>query len=356
MDVGGWLRSLGLGQYEAVFRDNAIRADVLADLTDGNLEKLGLPRGDRIRLLKAIAGLMGTPTAATKSEPAAAPDPVAAQSTSAERRPITIMFCDIVGSTGPVTGFDPEDWWNFVTAYHHAASEAVTQMGGRIAKTRGDGLMALFGHPIAQENDSERAVRAALTIQRALAELNRRNAGMGTPELVARIGVESGAVVVEPTGEVFGETPNVAARVQELAEPGTVLITARVQRQVAGLFVAEDRGAHALTGLSAPVALYSIVRASGGRRFAARALTPLVGREEELDLLTSALGADPERRGAAQPGRRGTRHRQVSPRRGVSPEAPPDAAHVCRMVVVATVSEYAAAPTRRLGSPAIRRG
>ena len=287
MDVGGWLRTLGLGQHEAAFRDNAIRADVIADLTDGDLEKLGLPLGDRKRLLKAIAGLMGTPAATTRSEPTAAypPHPPAVQSTSVERRPITVMFCDIVRSTGLAAAFDPEDWWNFVTAYHDAASEAVTQMGGRVAKTRGDGLMALFGHPIAQENDSERAVRAALAIHRALAELNRKNAGMGTPELVARIGVESGAVVVEPTGEVFGETPNVAARVQGLAEPGTVLITARVQRQVAGLFVAEDRGARALKGLSAPVTLYSVVRASGGRRFGARALAPLVGREEELDLL-----------------------------------------------------------------------
>jgi tetratricopeptide (TPR) repeat protein len=158
-------------------------------------------------------------------------------------------------------------------------------MGGRVAKKLGDGLMALFGHPIAQENDSERAVRAALAIQRALAELNRDNAGSGRPELVARIGVESGAVVVDAAGEIFGDAPNIAARVQALAEPGTVLITARVQRQVAGLFVAEDRGAHALKGAPEPTTLFRIVRASGGRRFSVRALTPLVGREEDLDLL-----------------------------------------------------------------------
>jgi predicted ATPase len=143
----------------------------------------------------------------------------------------------------------------------------------------------VFGHPIAQENDSERAVRAGLAIQRALAELNRDNAGSGRPELVARIGVESGAVVVDAAGEIFGDAPNIAARVQALADPGTVLITARVQRQVAGLFVAEDRGARELRGVPEPIGLYRIVRASGGRRFGARALTPLVGREEELDLL-----------------------------------------------------------------------
>ena len=163
------------------------------------------------------------------------------------------MFCDLVGSTTISAALDAEDWRNLVSAYLDAASEAVAQMGGRVAKKLGDGLMALFGHPIAQENDSERAVRAALAIQRALAELNQENAGSGRPELVARIGVESGAVVVDAAGEIFGDAPNIAARVQALADPGTVLITARVQRQVAGLFVAEDRGAHALKGAPEPI-------------------------------------------------------------------------------------------------------
>ncbi len=195
------------------------------------------------------------------------------------------MFCDLVGSTGLAARLDVEDWRNLLSAYLDAASAAVTQMGGRVAKTLGDGLMALFGHPIAQENDSERAVRAALAIHRALAELKRKNAGSGQPELVARIGIESGAVVVDEAGEIFGDAPNVAARVQALAEPGTVMVTARVQRQVSGLFVAEDRGAHILKGASEPTTLFRIVRASGGRRAGARALTPLVGRAEELALL-----------------------------------------------------------------------
>jgi class 3 adenylate cyclase len=227
MDVGGWLRSLGLGQYEANFRDNKIDVDVLADLTDGDLEKLGLPLGDRKRLLKAIARLAATAPSAPSSSVSemeeeerpkggragtSRPSGRPAPRDTAERRPITVMFCDLVGSTGIAAKLDAEDWRNFVSAYLDAASEAVAQMGGRVAKTLGDGLMALFGHPIAQENDSERAVRAALAIQRALAELNHKNAGSGAPELVARIGVESGAVVVEPTGEVFGEAPNVAAR------------------------------------------------------------------------------------------------------------------------------------------------
>jgi predicted ATPase len=165
------------------------------------------------------------------------------------------------------------------------AARAVTELEGHVLKKLGDGLMVLFGYPHAQENDCERAVRAGLGIQRALMEINARNSSQGLQALVARIGIESGPVVVDATGEVFGEAPNVAARVQALAEPGTVLVTANVQRHTAGLFVAEDRGAHELKGVPEPTTLFRIVRASGGRRFGARALTPLIGREEELDLV-----------------------------------------------------------------------
>jgi hypothetical protein len=159
-------------------------------------------------------------------------------------------------------------------------------MGGHVAKKLGDGLMVLFGYPVAQENDSERTVRAALSIQRALAELNRNNAGAGKPALNARIGLETGAVVVDAAGEIFGDAPNIAARVQALAEPGAVLVTARVQRQVAGLFVAEERGTHTLKGVSEPTVLFRLVRASGGgRRSGGRNLTPLVGRDDEMAML-----------------------------------------------------------------------
>ena len=181
---------------------------------------------------------------------------------------------------------DAEDWRDLVNAYLDAASTAVTSFGGHVLKRLGDGLMALFGYPQAQENDAERAVRAALAIQRALADLNMRNTARNAPELKARIGIESGPVVVEATGEVFGDAPNVAARVEAAAEPGSVLVTLNVQRQTAGLFVAEDEGARELKGVSAPVQLFRIVRASGGgRRGGARSLTPFVGREEELGLL-----------------------------------------------------------------------
>ena len=251
MDVGGWLRGLGLGQYEANFRDNKIDFDVLADLTDGDLQELGVPLGDRRRLLRAIAELgaqQPLTTQARRTPAAPAPAQSFAQLDSAERRPITVMFCDLVGSTELAAALDVEDWRNLLNSYLDEASRAVTALGGHVLKMLGDGLMAVFGYPRAQENDAERAVRAALAIQRALGEVNARNATRGAPQLTARIGIESGPVVVEATGEVFGDAPNIAARVQAAAEPGTVLVTSTVQRQVAGLFIVEDKGAHELKG------------------------------------------------------------------------------------------------------------
>ncbi len=284
MDVVAWLRGFGLGQYEAAFRDAAIDMDVLPELTDADLEKLGVPLGHRKRLLKAIAGLEvanGAPPPANSGASAIPPSEPSAWD-GAERRNIAVLFCDLVGSTSISARLDAEEWRDLVNAYLDAAARAVTGMGGHVAKKLGDGLMALFGYPAAQENDSERAARAALAILRALAELNVANAGAGKPELAARIGIAAGTVVVDATGEVFGDAPNVAARVQALAEPGSVLITANVQRQLAGLFMAEDRGAHELKGVPKPVTLFRLGLQSGaGRRLCARALTSLVGREEE---------------------------------------------------------------------------
>jgi hypothetical protein len=161
-------------------------------------------------------------------------------------------------------------------------------MGGKVANKLGDGLMALFGYPVAQENDAERALRAALAIQRVLVEQNRKNEGSGKPVLAARIAIESGPVVVDAAGEIFGDVPNIAARAQALAEPGSVVVTVRVQRQVAGLFVAEERGSHELKGVPEPVALFRLIRASGGgRRAGQRHLTPLVGRDEEMPMFAA---------------------------------------------------------------------
>jgi class 3 adenylate cyclase/tetratricopeptide (TPR) repeat protein len=282
MDVGAWLRGLGLGQYETTFRESEIDAEVLPDLTEGDLNQFGMPLGHRKRLLKAIVALGTVETASKSSSPAPASSPTGA----VERRPITVMFCDLVGSTSLAAKLDAEDWRDLVGSYLDAASTAVTRLEGHVHSKHGDGLMALFGYPKAQENDAERAVRAALSIQRALEELNARSAVKNVPQLAARIGLESGQVVVDATGAVFGEAPNVAARVQSAAEPGSILITAAVQRQTAGLFVAEDHGQHEVKGVSTPVTLYRVARASGGgRRGGARALTALVGREEDLDLL-----------------------------------------------------------------------
>ncbi len=285
MDVGIWLRSLGLEQYEQDFRDNKIDADVLPRLTADDLRDIGVSAvGDRRRLVAAIAALAGS--APSADVPVSSPKPASpkARQVSAERRPVTVMFCDLVGSTSLAARLDPEDSRNLVAAYLDEASNAVTGLGGHVLKKLGDGLMALFGYPQAQENDAERAVRAALAIQRAIAEINTKNAGRGAPELRARIGLESGPVVVDAAGEVFGEAPNTASRVE--AEPGSVLITMNVQLQVAGLFVAEERGARELSGVSEPVKLFRIVRASGaGRRGGARAPTPFVGREEDLAVL-----------------------------------------------------------------------
>jgi class 3 adenylate cyclase/predicted ATPase len=289
MNVRVWLRGLGLGRYEEKFRENKIDFEVLADLTDGDLQELGVPLGDRRRLLRAIAALGAQQSLTTQARRTpAAPTPAQsfAHLDSAERRPITVMFCDLVGSTELAAVLDVEDWRNLLNSYLNEASKAVTGLGGHVLKMLGDGMMAVFGYPRAQENDAERAVRAALAIQQALGEVNARNAATGAPQLAVRIGLESGPVVVDDDGEMFGEAPNIAARVQAAAEPGTVLVTSTVQRQVAGLFIVEDKGAHELKGAPAPVTLYRIVRISGGRRRrGARLLTRFVGREEDLAIL-----------------------------------------------------------------------
>ena len=293
--VTEWLQSLGLSEYADRFAENDIDFSILPELTDQDLEKIGVASlGHRRKILKAIAALNG-PTAAPPAPAPPAPKPaavpaleprVAPAEAVGERRYLTVMFCDLVGSTGISAKLDAEEWRDLVGAYLDAASAAVTEMGGHVAKKLGDGLMALFGYPVAHENDAERAARAALSIQRALADLNAKNAGTGKPALAARIGLETGPAVVDAAGEIYGDVANVAARVQALAEPSAVLVTARVQRQVAGLFVAEERGTHTLKGVPEPTVLFRLVRASGGgRRSGQRQLTPLVGRDDEMAML-----------------------------------------------------------------------
>jgi class 3 adenylate cyclase len=300
LDIDGWLRGIGLGQYTETFRANDIDGELLGRLTNDDLKDIGVASfGHRKKLLEAIAELGSAPATAPAAAPAPsplepapippaiAPPPISSSVEAAgERRYLTVMFCDLVGSTGISAQLDAEEWRDLVGAYLDAASVAVTEMGGHVAKKLGDGLLALFGYPLAHENDAERAVRAALSIQRALTELSRKNEGTGNPVLSARIGLETGPAVVDAAGEIYGDVANIAARVQALAEPGTVLVTARVQRQVAGLFVAEERGTHTLKGVPEPTVLFKLVRASGGgRRSAQRNLTPLVGRDDEMTML-----------------------------------------------------------------------
>ena len=302
--ISDWLEKLGMSEYAQRFAENGINAAALRHLTDQDLKDIGVLLGHRRIMLATIAKLDGLPeVTATRAVTApnaqdtterAATIPADATPTSAfaaveatgERRHITVMFCDLVNSTGIAARLDAEEWRDLVGSYLDTASAAVTEMGGKVAKKLGDGLMALFGYPVAQENDAERAVRAALAMQRSLTELNRKNEGTGKPALAARVAIDLGPVVVDATGEIFGDVPNVAARAQALAEPGSVVVTGRVQRQVAGLFVAEERGSHFLKGVPEPVTLFRLIRASGGgRRAGQRHLTPLIGRDEEIAML-----------------------------------------------------------------------
>jgi class 3 adenylate cyclase len=216
--VAEWLENLGLGQYAHRFAENDIDFALLTKLTDADLKELGVTSlGHRKRLLEAIANLdkVAVPSAPSMATPPAATTLVAPPAEAAgERRHVTVMFCDLVDSTGISAKLDVEEWRDLVSAYLDAASAAVTEMGGKVAKKLGDGLMALFGYPVAQENDAERAVRAALSIQRALAELNRKNEGAGKPALAARIAIDTGPAVLDAGGEIFGDVANVAARAQ----------------------------------------------------------------------------------------------------------------------------------------------
>ena len=210
---------------------------------------------------------------------------------SAERRQLTAMVCELLGSATLSSRVDPEDLREVIAAYRRVVAKIVAGFDGFVGKSMGEyvgeGVLVYFGYPTAQENDAERAVRAALAIQRALSQHNADNVNEGAPKLSARIGLDCGLVVVDSTGEVFGEAPNIAARVPVVRRARRGRRHRQRPRQVPGLFVTEDKGAHELRGVAEPVTLYRVVRASGGRRrAAARPLTTFVGREEELGLLT----------------------------------------------------------------------
>jgi class 3 adenylate cyclase/tetratricopeptide (TPR) repeat protein len=289
MDIAEWLRRLDLAQYVEAFAANAIDWSVLPSLTADDLKDIGVAAvGHRRKLLNAIAAL---------SEPAAAADPAGTASprstvvSGAERRQLTIMFCDLVGSTALSARLDPEDLREVHGAYHAAVAEEVGRFGGFVAKYMGDGVLSYFGYPEAHEDDAERAVRTGLALAERVARLKTH------ARLESRIGIATGLVVVGDLighGEaqergVVGETPNLAARMQELAPPGGVIIAEGTRRLIGDLFELRDLGAVQVKGFAAPVPVWQALRPSAveSRFEALRAgdLTPLVGREEELDLL-----------------------------------------------------------------------
>jgi class 3 adenylate cyclase len=289
MDIEAWLQGLGLERYVPAFRDNEIDWEVLPKLTSDDLREIGVaPIGHRRKLLDAIAALgASAPTAAVRAAISDASAPA-----EAERRQLTVMFCDLVGSTALSARLDPEDLRAVMGAYHRCASAVIEHAGGFVAKYMGDGALAYFGYPRADEHDAERAVRAGLALVEAVAGLD---TAAGAP-LSARVGIATGLVVVgdllgrgaAQEQAVIGETPNLAARLQALADPGSVVIAPSTRRLTGGLFEYEDLGAIEIKGFSAPVIASRVLRESAAQsRFEAlrEARTPLVGRQEELALL-----------------------------------------------------------------------
>jgi class 3 adenylate cyclase len=289
LDIDSWLRGIGLEQYAQSFRDNAIDADVLRDLTDEHLRELGLPLGARLKQLRAIA-------APGISEQTPAPPEITppAPRTDAERRHVTVMFSDLVGSTALSARMDPEDLREVISAYQKCVAETAGRFGGFVAKYMGDGVLVYFGYPQAHEHDAERAVRAGLELVMAVTKLKTHTS------LQSPVGIATGLVVVgdligsgaSQEQAIVGETPNLAARLQGVAEPNMVVIAEGTRKLLGNLFELEDRGAQDLKGIAGPVRAWAALRpAAVESRFDAlhaSGLADLVGREEELEILYDA--------------------------------------------------------------------
>ena len=285
--IAEWLAKIGLERYAAAFADNDVDVTVLRHLTDGDLEKIGVSLGHRKRMLAAIAELAGAAPAT--------PEPVAATEQkpqeNAERRQVTVMFSDLVGSTALSARMDPEDLREIISTYQKCVTETVRRFGGFVAKYMGDGVLIYFGYPQAHEDDADRAVRAGLEVIAAVTALE------APVPLQTRVGIATGLVVVGDligSGEaqergIVGETPNIAARLQGVAEPNTVVISDSTRKLLGNLFELEDLGAKDLKGIAGPVKTWAALRpGSVESRFEAlhgSGLTALVGREEELELL-----------------------------------------------------------------------
>jgi class 3 adenylate cyclase/predicted ATPase len=284
--IADWLQKLALGQYAQTFAENEIDVSVLPHLTDQDLKDMGVPLGPRRKILAAITAEIGTTNATP--EPAASIEPKPQD--TAERRQVTVMFSDLVGSTALSTRMDPEDLREVISAYQRCVAETVQRFGGFVAKYMGDGVLVYFGYPQAHEDDAERAVRAGLELVAAVSSLKTH------APLQTRVGMATGLVVVgdligsgaSQEQAIVGETPNLAARLQGVAEPNSVVIAESTRKLVGNLFELEDLGAKDLKGIG-PVRVWSALRAGSAEgRFEAfhgTGLTDLVGREEELELL-----------------------------------------------------------------------
>jgi class 3 adenylate cyclase len=281
-DVERWLEGLGLGEHATLFAENRIDFRVLPELTDEDLRELGIVLGDRKVFMKAVRGLIQEP-------PAPVAEPV---SSDAERRRLTVMFCDLMGSTELSQKLDPEDYRDLLTAFQDACSDAVKRHQGHVAKHLGDGLLAYFGYPQAHEDDAEQAVRAGLAVVAAVGKID------GGEPLNVRVGIATGlAVVGDIVGDemseadaISGDTPNLAARLQAFASANMVVIGERTYALLSKAFECEALGAQQLKGIKEPFEVWRVV---GERRSESRfetrhsgAFTPFVGRQEELDLLT----------------------------------------------------------------------
>jgi len=293
MNVADWLHALGLGQYEAAFRENSVAADLLPNLTPEDLKDLGITLvGHRRRLLDAISALRADAGLSEDPQVASAEPPGPAQQSTGERRQLSVMFCDLKDSTPLSSRLDPEELSAVIRGYQARVAAIIARSGGFIARYVGDGILIYFGWPEAHETDAESAVHAALAV---IAAVNQ--SPVHGQHLSVRIGIATGVVVVgSPIGEgdarqqtAIGETPNLAARLQNLAGPNGIVIDAATHRQIGGFFKFRDLGTIALKGLPNPVLAWEVVEdAAVESRFEAlraETMTPLVGRQEELDLL-----------------------------------------------------------------------
>jgi class 3 adenylate cyclase len=290
--ITDWLEKLGMSEYAQRFAENDIDVEVLGELTDKDFDRLGVSIGHRRKMMRAIREFTASPVSAVMQRPASATtDTQAAARDTAERRQVTVMFSDLVGSTALSARMDPEDLRDIISAYQKCVAETVQRFGGFVAKYMGDGVLVYFGYPQAHEHDAERAVRAGLEL---IAGVNALKAGA---PLQTRVGIATGLVVVGDligAGEaqergIVGETPNLAARLQGIAEPNTVVIAESTRKLIGNMFELQDLGAREVKGIAEPVRAWAALRASSAEgRFEAlhaTGLTALVGREEELELL-----------------------------------------------------------------------